>query len=183
MLYTKLQTVTVCGLSAERKDFWSCRKQFLFHWYTHTTITITRTESREQNVSPFKALIKWIQRTEKGKKKTNHNCSPHAVPRSSFSIQCTKGKLISLDQKFSLHFLSHLKNHESQNNTQISLLWCLLLLVLPWSLKAKQKISAVSYQYSLHNNKAHVWRQVQVLEFESSHKQDTLSRPFWQTMW
>lgn len=51
------------------------------------------------------------------------------APRSSFSIQCTKVKVISLDQRFPLHLLS-LLNYESHNNIQISLLMCLLLLVL-----------------------------------------------------
>lgn len=125
MLYTKIQAVTVSGLSAEQNDFWSCRKQFSFHWYTTVTI-LRRTESREQNVSPFKALMKLIQRTER--KKTSF--SPLMAPRFSFSIQCIKGKVISLDQRFSFHLLSQLKNYESHNNIQISLLKCLLLLAL-----------------------------------------------------
>lgn len=134
MLYTKIQAATVSGLSAEQNDFWSCRKQFSFHWYTHTTVTILRrTESREQNVSPFKALIKLIQRTER--KKTS--LSPLMAPRSSFSIQCIKGKVISLDQRFSLHLLSQLKNYESHNNIQVSLLKRLLLLALHMKTEGK----------------------------------------------
>lgn len=125
MLYTKIQAVAVSGLSAEQNDFWSCRKQFLFHWYT-TIIILRRTESREQNVSPFKALITLIQRSERKK----NSFSPRMAHRSSFSIQCTKGKVTSLDQRFSFHLLSQLKNYESHNNIQISLLRCLLLLFL-----------------------------------------------------
>lgn len=88
MLYPRIQAVTVYARSAEESDFWSLREQLLFHCYTHiTNTTVRRTEFRDQNVSPFKALIKLIPIVERKKQ-----VSLHMAPRFTFSISFSQVK-------------------------------------------------------------------------------------------